>query len=336
MSFATANRSSRRSAAAARDYSADSRGRRAAGRRDNERYGEHRSERQGAEVIPFMTTRMIADSWVAADERAEQRRAQREAAQAKTSRRAKANGYSNSSKAAKSAKASSKAGLFNRGNRKGEERDFHAQREAVKAARAAKVDARTTKAVKAAVRADSRATKAERKTADKESRVQERRANKRGILSRLHLPALRLPRLRIPGLHLPKFHLPSLHLGRGLAVALLAPILCLGLSFAILYPVAKDYFEVHYAVAQLEAEFDAVSQRNDTIEKQIQWLQTDEGVEYRAREAYGWVKEGESVLNVTGADSTSTSTVLPTAVPTGSVQAESTWVDNLVKKVFGL
>lgn len=331
MSFATANRSSRRSAAAARDYSADSRGRRAAGRRDNERYGEHRSERQGAEVIPFMTTRMIADSWVAADERAEQRRAQREAAQAKTSRRAKANGYSNSSKAAKSAKASSKAGLFNRGNRKGEERDFHAQREAVKAARAAKVDARTTKAVKAAVRADARATKAERKTADKESRVQERRANKRGILSRLHLPALRLPRLRIPGLHL-----PSLHLGRGLAVALLAPILCLGLSFAILYPVAKDYFQVHYSVAQLEAEYDAVSQRNETIEKQIQWLQTDEGVEYRAREAYGWVKEGESVLNVTGADSTSTSTVLPTAIPSGSVQAESTWVDGLVKKVFGL
>lgn len=331
MSFATANRSSRRSAAAARDYSADSRGRRAAGRRDNERYGEHRSERQGAEVIPFMTTRMIADSWVAADERAEQRRAQREAAQAKTSRRAKANGYSNSSKAAKSAKASSKAGLFNRGNRKGEEQDFHAQREAVKAARAAKVDARTTKAVKAAVRADSRATKAERKTADKESRVQERRANKRGILSRLHLPALRLPRLRIPGLHL-----PSLHLGRGLAVALLAPILCLGLSFAILYPVAKDYFQVHYSVAQLEAEYDAVSQRNETIEKQIQWLQTDEGVEYRAREAYGWVKEGESVLNVTGADSTSTSTVLPTAIPSGSVQAESTWVDGLVKKVFGL
>ena len=299
MTFASAVRSSRRSTAAARGCSSAARSRRAAERQDSQHRAERAkcaerrgSERQGAEVIPFMTSRMIADSWAAADERAEMRRAEREAARAKTSRRAKASSYS-------------AGGSRTKGGRKGEEQDYRAQREAVKASR-------------------------------REERRTERRSGKRGILSRFRLPVLRLPRLRIPGLHLPKFHLPSLHLGRGLAVALLAPILCLGLTAAILYPVAKDYFEVHYAVAQLEAEYDAVSQRNDTIEKQIQWLQTDEGVEYRAREAYGWVKEGESVLNVTNADSTSTSTVLPTAIPTGSVQAESTWVDNLVKKVFGL
>jgi cell division protein FtsB len=115
-------------------------------------------------------------------------------------------------------------------------------------------------------------------------------------------------------------------------------VIVLSLIFAavMLYPAAREYYLVKRENDRFVAEYQAVVERNNKIQQQIDELQTPEGIEDRAREEFGWVREGEEAVNVTGLNISESSTVLPTAVGVGSIKAPETWWTQLFDEFFGV
>jgi cell division protein FtsB len=115
-------------------------------------------------------------------------------------------------------------------------------------------------------------------------------------------------------------------------------IIVFSLVFAavMLYPVAREYYLVKRENDRLVAEHQAVIERNSRIQQQIDELQTPEGIEDRAREEFGWVREGEEAVNVTGLSISESSTVLPAVVGVGSIKAPETWWTQLFDEFFGV
>jgi cell division protein FtsB len=101
--------------------------------------------------------------------------------------------------------------------------------------------------------------------------------------------------------------------------------LSLVLAAVMLYPVAREYYLVMRENFRLNAEYEAVVNRNERIRQEIESLQTPEGIEDRAREEFGWVKDGEEAVNITGIKVFESSTALPAAIEPGTVLAVETW-----------
>ena len=86
--------------------------------------------------------------------------------------------------------------------------------------------------------------------------------------------------------------------GHGLprfAAAGLAVVACLAVGCVMLYGPAQQYYQEIRERDRLQAEYAAIEQRNSAIQNEVDSLSTSSGVEDRAREEFGWVKEGESM-----------------------------------------
>ena len=125
-------------------------------------------------------------------------------------------------------------------------------------------------------------------------------------------------------------------LGRRGSIALIA-CLCVALSCAFLYVPAKNYYAAVRDQAKAEAALQVVSTRNSALVEDVALLSTEEGIEDRAREQYGWVKEGENAVTVTGLDEDddpSAAEIIRT-VTLNDVKAPETWYSPLLDSVFG-
>lgn len=121
-------------------------------------------------------------------------------------------------------------------------------------------------------------------------------------------------------------------------VAVAGGLVCLVLAAAFLYPTARQYYVESREQARLQAEYDALTARNEAIEGRIDALRTQEGIEDAAREELGWVYEGETAGVVRGLDSSEdgASSAAPDAqVKSGSVPAPETWYSPVLDVVFG-
>ena len=108
------------------------------------------------------------------------------------------------------------------------------------------------------------------------------------------------------------------------------------IAAVMLYPAVRDYYAALRESDRLEQEYGAVVARNEKIQQLIEDLQTPEGIEDRAREEFGWVREGEEAVNITGIVVTESSTGLPAPVEPGSVKAPKTWWTQILDTVFGV
>jgi cell division protein FtsB len=113
-------------------------------------------------------------------------------------------------------------------------------------------------------------------------------------------------------------------------------ILSLVLAVIMLYPVAREFYLAQRENDRVNAEHQAVINRNEAIQQQIDELQTPEGIEDRAREEFGWVREGEEAVNITGLVVSESSTGLPTAIEPGSVEVPETWWTQMLDEFFGV
>ena len=113
-------------------------------------------------------------------------------------------------------------------------------------------------------------------------------------------------------------------------------LLCLILSVVLLYPAARSYYIACRVNEQLLQELVAVEDRNEQIRAQIAYLNTDEGIEDRARERFGWMHEGEQGVNITGLEISDSTTVLPATIPSGSVPASDNWWTGFCDVLFGV
>lgn len=123
-----------------------------------------------------------------------------------------------------------------------------------------------------------------------------------------------------------------LNMGLGLRIALGALVL-LVVAAAVLYPMGCTYYQTLRNEQRLQAELDAVNERNAQLEAENKALETDEGVESQAREEYGWVKDGEKATVVTN-NTDDDQGDLPSQVDGSTIEPPHTWYYDILDVVF--
>lgn len=114
-------------------------------------------------------------------------------------------------------------------------------------------------------------------------------------------------------------------------------VACLALSCLFLYPTAQQYYQATRQHDQLVAEYAALEERNDALQSDVASLQTSAGIEDRAHEQFGWVKEGEETANVRGLElEDSGISEFRANITPGSVEAPETWYTPFLDALFGV
>lgn len=131
------------------------------------------------------------------------------------------------------------------------------------------------------------------------------------------------------------FSLSALLQSRQFMVSAIA-VACMVVAVIWLYPTAQQYYCSVRNYDKLALEYEALADRNSTLQSDVDALQTDSGVEQRAHDQLGWVKKGEetayvSGLNISSADSGS---AVVANISSDSVQAPTTWYSPVLDVVF--
>ena len=123
-----------------------------------------------------------------------------------------------------------------------------------------------------------------------------------------------------------------LNMGLGLRV-FFGAIAVLIVAAAVLYPIGCTYYQALRQEQTLQAELDAVNQRNEKIDAENKQLETDEGVENQAREEYGWVKDDEKATVVVNSGD-SGSGDMPSQVDGSKIEPPHTWYYDILDIIF--
>lgn len=114
-----------------------------------------------------------------------------------------------------------------------------------------------------------------------------------------------------------------------------ACVLCVAFGVAMLYGPAQQFYTELRERDRLAAEYQAVVERNEAISQQVAALQTDAGIEDRARTEFGWVKEGEHAVSVSGLEPKDSSTFRSNIV-SEDIPLPDTWYSGLLDPLFGV
>ena len=120
-----------------------------------------------------------------------------------------------------------------------------------------------------------------------------------------------------------------------IAIVSLVIVVAMG---AFIYPPAQQYYVSIREQARLEAEYAAITERNEKLQNTVDYLQSDAGIEQRARDEFGWVKAGEEAVKVTGVnipEEESSVDHVPDVL-SSDVEAPETWYSPFLDKLFGV
>lgn len=115
-------------------------------------------------------------------------------------------------------------------------------------------------------------------------------------------------------------------------------VVCVLLGVFFLYGPTQGYYKQVREHDRLALEYQAVAERNEQLQSEVNSLQTDDGVRQRAHEQLGWVENGEQSANVSGLDlesSSANSDVVIANVSSDSIKAPTTWYSPVLDAVFG-
>lgn len=119
------------------------------------------------------------------------------------------------------------------------------------------------------------------------------------------------------------------HLARlGASVAVIA------LACVVLYDPARMYYQEIREVARLQAEYDAIVARNDSLQASVDRLSTEEGIADEARDQLGWVNPGENAVNVSGLEGKEST--FQANVVSDQVKPPETWYSPFLDPFFGV
>ena len=119
-------------------------------------------------------------------------------------------------------------------------------------------------------------------------------------------------------------------------VASAAVVACLAFACVFLYPSARQYYLSVRECDRLQAEYDAIDQRNAAIQSEVSALETDEGVADRARKELGWVKSDEHAVTVRGLEEKEDDSTFTANIVAGSTEAPETWYSVWLDPLFGV
>lgn len=111
-------------------------------------------------------------------------------------------------------------------------------------------------------------------------------------------------------------------------------VVCVFVFCAAIYGPAQQCYVQIRERDRLAAEYDAVMQRNQILESNVENLQSNSGVEDLAHSSFGLVKEGENAGSVSGVKLEDKSTFTAKIIP-GSVPAPDTWYSDTLDWLFG-
>lgn len=129
------------------------------------------------------------------------------------------------------------------------------------------------------------------------------------------------------------FASPSQLAVRALAVTVVVAFVCV-----MLYPPCANYYNETRHLQQLQAEYDELVSYNQEMQARVDYLNTDEGIEDRARSDLGLMRKDEHTATVEGVTVTPTDTDsddIAYPVEEGDVAAPSTWYSGILDVVFG-
>lgn len=115
-----------------------------------------------------------------------------------------------------------------------------------------------------------------------------------------------------------------------------AVMACLVFACVFLYPSARQYYLSVRECDRLQAEYDAIDQRNAAIQSEVNALETDEGVADRARKELGWVKSDEHAVTVRGLEESEDDSTFTANIVAGSTEAPETWYSVWLDPLFGV
>ena len=119
-------------------------------------------------------------------------------------------------------------------------------------------------------------------------------------------------------------------------IASMAVAACLALTCVFLYPSAQQLYLSVRENDRLQAEYDAVSARNQAIQHEVDALKTDAGIEDRARQEFGWSYVGEYAVKVSGLGVNTSESSFEANIVSGSVKAPETWYSRILDPLFGV
>ena len=114
---------------------------------------------------------------------------------------------------------------------------------------------------------------------------------------------------------------------------------CVFFTFVMLYQPLADYYDESRQLQQLEAEYSALEEQNASLKSEIDYLNTDAGLEDYARYKLGYIRADEQTATVENIEPSSkvndTSGSISYSIPAGSIPAPDTWYSGVLDFVFG-
>lgn len=118
-------------------------------------------------------------------------------------------------------------------------------------------------------------------------------------------------------------------------IGLCAILVCILFSALFLYEPAKEWYQEMRERDRLELEFAAIQERNEHLEDSIDYLSTDEGIEDKAREEFGWVKDDEHAMSVSGITVEENSDFAANIL-SSDIKPPDTWYSDFLDPFFGV
>lgn len=106
----------------------------------------------------------------------------------------------------------------------------------------------------------------------------------------------------------------------------------------MLYPSCQNYYNETRQLQQLQAEYQAINDYNTQMQSQIDYLNTDEGLEEYARSELGWIRQDEHMATVEGVESSvegSTQSSTTHSPLNENIPAPDTWYSGVLDVLFG-
>lgn len=128
--------------------------------------------------------------------------------------------------------------------------------------------------------------------------------------------------------------LPSLGKMSKRALHALFAVAAVCFMVVMLYSPAQQYYLQMRERDRVNAEYAAVLERNEALEKSVETLQSDSGIEDKAHSEYGMIKEGEEAGSVAGIDVIGSTDFVANVTP-GAVPPEDTWYSGVLDVIFG-
>lgn len=127
-----------------------------------------------------------------------------------------------------------------------------------------------------------------------------------------------------------RFVLPTI--SRSLVVSVTLVVI-VAVFAGMLYTPTQQYYQQMRERDRLNAEYEAILERNENLQSLVDNLQSDEGIEDQAHAEFGMVKTGEYAGSVTGIDVVNSSKFQANIAP-GSVPAPETWYSGFLDVFF--